>query len=222
MLVVISARMSSRRFPSKALSDVAGRTMLGRVVDRTQRSRLVDDVLVATSVELSDDPIVEFCRSEGVACFRGALDDVAGRVLGAVQEVGAPAFVRISGDSPLIDPDLIDQGVEVFSESRPDVATNVFPRTFPHGQSVEVIATVAFEALCRSQTDAHHREHVTSGFYAAPSDWRIVNFVSGDAGPLTSLSVDTADDLDRIVGILQTVGEGPTGWRQLCAAERPR
>lgn len=222
MLAVITARMSSKRFPGKALSDVAGRTLLGRAVDRVKCARFVGSLVVATSVESSDDHIVEFCRREGVAWFRGALDDVAGRVLGAVQQDGATAFVRISGDSPLIDPHLIDRGIKVFSERQPDVVTNVFPRTFPHGQSVEVIATDAFETLCRNQGDAHHREHVTSGFYAASSDWRIENFESGEAGPFASLTVDTADDLDRIVGILQAVGDGPSGWRELCAAERSR
>lgn len=217
MLVVITSRMTSQRLPGKALIDVEQRPLLGRVIDRVRQSSLVTRILVATSSEDSDEPIAGFCSVEAVPCFRGALRDTAGRLLSAAQGEQVTAFVRISGDSPLIDPQLIDRGICLFSESPVDVATNVFPRSFPAGQSIEVIATDAFARLCAQEADPAKREHVTAGFYAEPTRWRINNFSSGEEGPHPSFAIDTLEDLRRMEEVIRTVGEGPSDWRTLCS-----
>lgn len=216
MLVVITSRMTSQRLPGKALIEVEQRPLLGRVIDRVRQSSLVTRILVATSSEDSDEPIADFCSVEAVPCFRGALRDTAGRLVAAAQSEEATAFVRISGDSPLIDSQLIDQGIRLFHESPVDVATNVFPRSFPAGQSIEVIATDALARLCAKQSDPAKREHVTAGFYAEPTEWRINNFFSGEEGPHPSFTIDTLADLRRIEQVIRTVGEGPCDWRTLC------
>jgi spore coat polysaccharide biosynthesis protein SpsF (cytidylyltransferase family) len=211
--------MTSKRLPQKPLRDLAGREILGRVLDRVSGAKSVSRVIVATSTHRTDDPLATFCEKEATYCFRGSLYDVAGRMLAAADELKAPVFIRISGDSPVIDPQLIDRGVGVYRELRPDLATNVFPRTFPAGQSVEVIDTEALRTLRsknRGSGDAADgREHVTSGFYRAPQSWKIVNFTSGLPGPHPSMAVDTAEDLSRIQGLLHRVDDGPAGWRDL-------
>ena len=217
MLAVIVSRMTSQRLPGKALIDVEQRPLLGRVIDRVRQSSRVTRILVATSSEVSDDPIADFCSVESVPCFRGALRDTAGRLVAAAQSEEATAFVRISGDSPLIDPQLIDEGIRLFSDSSVDVATNVFPRTFPAGQSIEVITTDALVRLCSQQSDPVNREHVTAGFYAEPAAWRIANFSSGEEGPHPSFTIDTLEDLWRVEQVIRTVGDGPSDWRTLCS-----
>ncbi len=211
--------MTSERLPGKPLRRLEGREILARVLDRVREAHSVSGVLVATSTLSSDDPLSEFCESRATDCFRGTLEDVAGRLLGAAVERDAEAFVRISGDSPLIDPRLIDFAISTYSETGPDLVTNVFPRTFPVGQSVEVIRTAALNRLWRIQSCAESaqslNEHVTAGFYKLSVMWNIVNFTSGLPGPHPSMAVDTCEDFDRIGALLRCAEGGPTGWRDL-------
>ena len=205
--VVILARMSSRRLPGKALRELGARTVLESVVDGACQALLPSAVFVLTSSERSDDPIADWGNSHGVSVMRGALDNVGERVLRCAEQIAAPAVVRISGDSPFIDPRLIDRAVDTWMSESVDLVTNIFPRGFPKGQSVEVISTAALGKLMAgdslSQADL---EHVTPGFYRTSAAWAITN-----VGPspseiaefhpvdLTSvqLSVDTKQDLDR-------------------------
>jgi len=219
MICIITARMTSERLPGKPLRRLEGRAILGRVLDRVREAESVSSVLIATSTLSSDDPLFEFCVSEATDCFRGSLEDVAGRLLSAAADRDADAFVRISGDSPLIDPQLIDFAIATYIETRPDLVTNVFPRTYPAGQSVEVITTSALNRLWRLQSCAEGartlNEHVTAGFYKFPVLWDIVNFTSGLPGPHPSMAVDTSEDFLRIGGLLRCAEGGPTGWRDL-------
>ena len=192
--IVIQARMSSQRCPAKMLRDLAGCTVLERVVARTGGSRLAGGVRVATSRESSDDPIAAWCMVRGVPCERGPLDDVARRMLDATAD--AEAFVRICGDSPFIDPELIDRMIEAFDATPCDLATNVLERTFPAGQSVEVVRRSALAAVA-DQLTADEREHVTRHFYLHPADWRISSVTADEPHSDERMVVDTPDDLER-------------------------
>lgn len=200
---VIQARMSSARLPGKMLHLVQGRPLLAYVLDRAQRSREVDAVIVVTSDDPSDTAIVEYCRAHRTECFRGSLDDVAARFRDCSELYGLAAFVRICGDSPLLDSALIDRGIRSFLKADADIVTNVFPRTFPHGQSVEVVRASTFRAAYSRMTTAEHREHVTAFFYEHASDYQIRNF-SNPAGDQShiDLSVNTPDAIalvDRLI-----------------------
>jgi spore coat polysaccharide biosynthesis protein SpsF len=211
--------MTSQRLPGKPLEDLEGRELLGRVLDRVRAAKTVSRVIVATSTQDTDDALSAFCDRESTHCFRAAMDDVASRLLAAADFVGASAFVRISGDSPVIDPQLIDHAVHVYSATRPDLVTNVSPRTFPAGQSVEVVKASALRKLWSQQSDAADaaelNEHVTTGFYRSPESWDIVNFTSGLLGPHPSMAVDTPEDLVRIRQLIQRASGGLAGWRDL-------
>src|SRR5689334_20418769 len=111
LAAVIQARCSSQRLPGKVLRQVAGRTLLEFLLERLGRCREVSRIVVATSSEASDDAIAGFCQARSVALYRGALDDVLGRFLGVAAELGEPALVRINGDSPLLDPAIVDRAI---------------------------------------------------------------------------------------------------------------
>lgn len=194
MLVIIQARFSSARLPGKVLRPLAGRPMLARLLDRLKQAKRVNQITVATSAATDDEPISQFCAAEGVQCFRGPLDDVAERLALAAEGAGADAFVRINGDSPLISPAIVDAVIELYGTKDVDLATNVQTRTFPKGQSVEVIRV---EALRRAQImmQAGEAEHVTPAFYRRASDFRIVNLASGHDWGTFQMSVDTPEDL---------------------------
>jgi spore coat polysaccharide biosynthesis protein SpsF len=145
---------------------------------------------------------------------------VAERFREVAERTHAPAFVRISGDSPLIDPAIIDQGVAYFELHDCDLATNVLVRSFPKGQSVEVLRAATFARVCESLSTAAQKEHVTQAFYEHPTQFRIVGFTSGaDAGSF-NLSVDTPDDLARANQLLTAASGATEGWRELLARYR--
>lgn len=193
---VVQARMSSRRLPGKMLRHVHDRPLLQYVLDRVGRSREVDHVIVATSVDETDTALAEYCSRHAVDCVRGSLSDVSSRFRDVVDRHGLDAFVRVCGDSPLLDSTLLDEGVRIFRGVEVDLVTNCFPRSFPAGQSVEVVRASTFRQACGRMTDAPHREHVTAFFYAHPGEYRIHNFTNpaGDQSHI-DLSVNTAADM---------------------------
>ena len=216
--VVIQARMSSERVPGKVLAPLAGKPVLGHVLDRLSRFHVV----VATSTDASDDPVADFCAGRGTLCMRGPLEDVAARFAGVVAALGVDAFVRVSSDSPLLDPLLVDEAIALFDQTRPDLATNVFPRTFPKGQSVEVVDARTFLAVEPELTDTSDREHVTTFFYARPDRFRIENFAAEDPAPDVNLAVDTPADLERLDALVRALPD-EYGWRELAGSigDRP-
>lgn len=217
MLCIVQSRMSSRRLPGKPLLNLQGRVVLGRVVDRLKRANRLSRIIVATSDQIEDQPIVEFCEAEDIQCVRGPLDDVAHRLRRVVERERADAFVRISGDSPLIDPVLVDQAVTYFQQGECDLATNVLLRTFPKGQSVEVLLSKTFVRVCDAMTTAGQREHVTWIYYEQPEAYRIASFTSGMPFGQMNLTVDTPEDVAVIETILERSGNQPGGWRDVAA-----
>ena len=206
MLVIVQARFSSVRLTGKVLRPLAGRPLLSRVLERVTHAQRVTRAIVATSSEPSDDAIERFCEAEGISCFRGALDDVAERCRQAAEHQAADAFVRISGDSPLIAPELIDQAIGLYDGAKLDLATNVMERSFPKGMSVEVIRVAALRRAQAMMVDGE-AEHVTPPFYRRPDDFRIVNLSSGQAWGAVQLSIDTQDDFVMIEQIIAAAGD---------------
>lgn len=215
MLALVQARMNSRRLPGKALLQMRGIPVLEHVVRRVSLAREVTAVVVATSVERSDNPIVDWCARVGIDCARGPLDDVLARMVRIAESLGAPAFVRISGDSPLIDPHLVDQGIVLYGAGdEPDLVTNVWPRTFPVGQSVEVLRLGAAKSLMESLDPSEH-EHVTEGVYRRSENYRIVSFTSGWPSASLRMTVDTREDYERIASAVGAWEEVPTRWQAI-------
>lgn len=177
--------------------DVAGQPLLARVLERV-RQATCGPPIVATSNEPADDVIAELARCKEVAVFRGALDDVAARAHEAALAFALDTVVRISGDSPFVDPRLIDQVASLGATTAADIATNVFPRSFPPGASVEAITAAALGRIVAETQDPADREHVTAYAYRHPERYRIVNYSAGHgryAG--VALAVDTVEDLER-------------------------
>lgn len=219
MLTVVQARMSSKRLPGKVLAPLSGKPMLSWTAGRLKAACMVSHLVVATSIEASDDPVAKFCDSEQIACYRGALNNVAQRFTELAIREGADALVRISGDSPVIDPEIVDTAIGVFRNDDCDLVTNVAERTFPKGQSVEVIRTSSLLHACDAMTEAD-REHVTSFFYTHRDIYRIVNFRSGEAAGTVQLSVDTAEDFAIMEKLLVACNGRPGNWRQLWDMQR--
>lgn len=206
-MILIQARMSSSRLPGKMLKSLGNKTMLESVICRAEANRSGLPVVVATSIESEDDLIEQFCLKQGTACFRGELKNVAQRLLEAARSARADFFVRICGDSPVIDPRIIDRLVSAHDAAQYAVTTNVFPRSYPKGQSVEVVSCVAMEALCKRIEDAADKEHVTRYFYRHSDEFSIQNIAHNVDLSSLQLSVDTADDFFAINQLIRQYGD---------------
>jgi len=195
-LVVVS-RFDSNRLMGKALLDLGGKPLLARTFERLARCRWLTDCVLATSDREVDDPIATFAAFQGIPVYRGSARDVAGRCHAAATLCGFDWFVRICGDSPFIDPAVVDQVVETFQSDRPDIATNVHPRTFPVGCSAEAVDTTAMARLLQETVDLGLREHVTAWFYQNDKTVRVVNVAAPDDRYRGShIAVDWPKDLE--------------------------
>src|SRR5512133_4166659 len=141
VVAIIQARMSSTRLPGKVLLDIGGRTVLDRMIERVKHSKLVSETVVATTTDSSDDPIVALCEQLGTLVFRGSLPDVLDRYYQCARQFKAEIVVRLTGDCPLIDPELIDDVILGMFDPPADFSCNRLPppfsRSFPIGLDVE-------------------------------------------------------------------------------------
>ena len=171
----IEARMGSSRFPGKVLSDIAGQPALTRLIRRVRRCRALDAIVLATTVSPADDALEAWSEREGVAVYRGSEEDVLNRVVNAQRKMDSDIVVEITGDCILLDPDLIDMGVQTFLHNECDVVTNVNPVTFPMGQDIQVYRLSDLEQVEQTVFDPAVREHVSLHFYENPQRYRIFN-----------------------------------------------
>ena len=161
-LAIIQARLSSTRLPGKVLRDLCGKPMLARQLERVAACRLIDNLIVATSDEPSDDPLAAFCSDLGMPCYRGSLHDVLSRFHGAARAHGPnDHIVRLTGDCPLSDPAVIDACIALHLANGADYTSNCVVRTYPNGLDVEVMKFAALDDAAREADTQFEHEHVT-------------------------------------------------------------
>ena len=197
-VAIVQARLGSTRLPGKVLADLCGAPLLQRQLERVRRATSLDRVVVATSTDETDLPIAELCESLDVPCFRGDLNNVLARFLGAISEFNPEVVVRITADCPLISPSVIDSIVHSFFESDCDYLSNTLDPTFPDGVDVEVVRVRALRALARLDTDIHEREHVTLGIYRRPEQFVVRNFTGNPDLSNLRWTVDSPEDLEFV------------------------
>ena len=200
MLAIIQARTSSKRFNNKILFPIYGTPLIGHVVKKLRKSKKIKQIIVATSNHKTDNKLVKYLKNEKIKFFRGDLNNVARRLYKLAQSKKAKYFVRISGDSPLIDYKLVDQALEILYKNKKkyDLVTNVFPRTFPRGQSVEIIKTETLGKNLKKFSKLE-QEHVTVYFYKNYKNYFIKNFTFKSKTKIMKLSIDTKKDLVKIL-----------------------
>jgi spore coat polysaccharide biosynthesis protein SpsF len=197
-LAVIQARMSSTRLPGKSTMLVAGKPLLVHVLERVQRASHIDHVVVATSDTPLDDDIAAVCEAVDVECFRGSLDNVLDRYYQAAAPHSPDFVVRVTGDCPLADPDVIDLIVQHCIYGDFDYASNNVKRSFPHGLDAEVFRFSCLEEANREATSDFDREHVTPFIKSHPERYSISYVESEIDRSFFRWTVDWAEDLEQI------------------------
>jgi len=215
-VAVIQARMGSSRLPGKVLMDLGGETTLARVVRRLQRSRQVTKIVVATTTARGDQAIIRECEHLQVVCFRGEEQDVLDRYYQAASANAADAVVRVTSDCPLIDPELVDETVEVFRDEHADYASNVFPRTYPRGLDTEVFSFDALDRAWREAREAHQREHVTPYLYEHPQIFKLASLSGAADYSRYRWTLDTREDLELLRAIYSRFdGRDDFSWKEV-------
>lgn len=212
MLAIIQARLSSKRLPSKVLKDINGEPIIMHVFKRVSQAKLVNEIVIATSNEKSDNNLIKFLEKNKISFYIGSLKNVAQRMLSCAEESGARKFIRINGDSPLIDPKIIDKAVLLSNKDDYDLCTNVLFRSFPKGQSVEIINTQTLKNNI-NKFSIPEQEHVTKFFYNNHEKFKIKNFKSNNNHSRVQLSIDTKFDFEIIKKII-CEGNEKIGWKE--------
>ena len=221
-VVGVQARMSSTRLPRKVLADLAGKPLVLRVVERLRRCALVDEVVVLTSVESSDDELVEYLEAAGVCTRRGPLEDVMARYLHLVEEFDPQYLVRVTGDCPLLDPGFIDLQLGALSALDADFVKlkHNDQGDFEGTLGGQMALSVRALRQAASSPDPRDREHVGSFFFTR--ERQRFRFVEVQVDPIfrapgLRLAVDEAEDLSLVQRVFEHFQEAPFGTQEALA-----
>jgi spore coat polysaccharide biosynthesis protein SpsF len=136
--IVVQARLQSSRLPGKVMREIAGKPLLENLIDRINLDTIDWPLIISTSSLKYDDPIYDFCAVKRIECFRGSHQNVESRFHEVCKKFNLDAFLRISADSPMMDGSLVSQLIGYW-RSTVDLLSNIYPRTYPKGQSLEII-----------------------------------------------------------------------------------
>ncbi|CAN5427161.1 glycosyltransferase family protein [soil metagenome] len=195
IVAIVQARLGSSRLPGKVLQDLAGATLLARVVERLRAARSIDEIVIATTTQPTDDPIVQEATRLGAKIWRGSETHVLERYIGAARRFSAGAVVRVTSDCPLLDPETVDKVVAGLRSAPVDYASNVHVRTYPRGLDTEVFYLETLEKIYRQATSPAAREHVTAYVMEKPGEFALSHVTNDHDDSDLRWTVDTEEDL---------------------------
>jgi len=204
-IVILQARVSSTRLPGKVLKNILGKPMLARQVERLRQAKSLGTIIVATSTEAEDGAIADLCEEIDTPCFRGALDDVLDRFYQCAALQTANHIVRITGDCPLADPEIIDLVVGVHLNGGYEYTSNIITPTWPDGLDVEIMRLKCLEEAHEEATLPSEREHVTPFIYKRPERYRLGSVTDSGDNSALRLTVDKPEDLEKIRAIYEAL-----------------
>lgn len=201
ILAILQARVSSTRLPGKVMKEILGKPMILHQIQRINNSKLIDGLVVATSLDPSDDQLVKTLTNENVAVRRGELNNVVSRFALVVDEFMPETIVRLTADCPLTDSEVIDNVIETHLRLGADYTSNVLDRTFPDGLDVECFSREAFERLLNSDLTLEEKEHVTLGFFSPMRTFSLAGVSQNQNLSDLRWTVDVAEDFDFVEGL---------------------
>lgn len=208
VVATIEARMTSTRLPGKVLLPALGRPMLHHLVSRLRAVPSIDEIVLATTTNATDDPLAAFAEAEKLTIFRGSEEDVMARVIGAAECGGADAVVEITGDCPIIDPDLVEQTIRMFFHHNADYVSNSLVRSYPDGMDTQVFSLEALKRSAQMTNDPLDREHVSRHMCQHPELFSRVHLIAPPSlhWPELGLTLDEVADYQLLKKIIETLG----------------
>lgn len=205
IVATIEARMTSSRLPGKVLLHAAGKPMLEHLVNRLRAVPSLDGIVLATTVNATDDELEAFSRRVGISCYRGSENDVMTRVVGAAESAGADVVVGITGDCPIIDPQLVEQTIRMYKANQADYVSNAHIRSYPDGMDVQVFPLDALKRSAAMTDDVIDHEHVTLHIRNHPEIFSQVHLVAPPEihWPELGLTLDEPKDFELLKKIIE-------------------
>jgi len=211
IVATIEARMTSSRLPGKVLMPVLGKPMLHYLVLRLRAVPSIDAIVLATTSNATDDPLEAFATETGIACFRGSEDDVMQRVVDAAESTAADIVVEITGDCPIIDPEIVEQTIRMFKAHDADYVGNAQVRSYPDGMDVQVFRLNTLKRSAALTIDRLDREHVTLHIRNHPELFSHVHLVAPPElhWPELGLTLDEPLDYELLKRIIKHFSDKP-------------
>lgn len=199
VIAIIQARMGSTRLPGKIIKEIVRKPMLGHVIERLRKSRLINEIVIATTKN-KNNPILKITQDYGVKIFIGSEEDVLDRYYQAARRYKDDVIVRITSDCPLIDPEVVDKVIKYFinSEDKIDYVSNTLKRSYPLGLDTEVFSFMALEKAWQEAKETYQREHVTPYIYEHPEIFRLANVENSEDLSYLRWTVDEERDLEFV------------------------
>lgn len=205
ILAIVQARVSSSRLPGKVLKPILGKPMLEHQLERIDRCKNIDELIVATSNGSDDDEIEDICRRMGVYCFRGALDNVLDRFYKCAEQFNPRHVVRLTGDCPLSDPGMIDELIDFYRRSKCDYVSNSNPPTLPDGLDAEVFSFDALKTAWGNAKLTSEFEHVTPYIRNHPEKFTVSSWTNREDLSHLRWTVDEPEDFDLVKQIYESL-----------------
>jgi spore coat polysaccharide biosynthesis protein SpsF len=212
IVCTVEARMTSSRLPGKVLLPVLGKPMLHHLVTRLRAAPSIDEIVLATTVNAADDRLAGFAKDEHIRCFRGSEDDVMARVVGAAESAAADVVVEITGDCPLVDPQIIERCIGTFKANDTAYVGNALVRSYPDGMDVQVFPLEMLRRSAAMTNDPRDREHVTLHIRNHPELFphRHVMAESDIHWPELGLTLDEYADYELLKRVIEHFGSENT------------
>ncbi len=201
IVAIVQARIGSTRFPNKVLKNINENNVIGLVFDRLSKSKNIDKIILATASSIENNQLADFIIRKGYGVFRGNENDVLSRVYDAAKFYNASSIVRLTGDCPLIDVEIVDSVISLFKKKKADYASNTAPPTFPDGLDVEVFTYESLKKAALNAKDTFDREHVTP-FIRRDKNSKKVNFYSPNDNSEERWTLDCREDFQVIKNIV--------------------
>jgi spore coat polysaccharide biosynthesis protein SpsF len=203
IIATVQARMTSSRLPGKVLMPIGGKPALEMLLSRLKKSRYIDGISVATTINPEDDAVVACAKSLGADSFRGSELDVLGRLVGTAQAAKADIIVEITGDCPFVDPALVDRCIEEFFTHDVDYASNTIHATYPNGFDVQVFPTAILEGVERVGREPVYRTHPSYYIYTHQEKYRCRNWEAPEEayGPELRMTLDEESDYRALCAV---------------------
>ena len=205
IVAIVQARMTSTRLPGKVLMDMGGKTVVGQVFNQLSFSKLLNEAVLATSTDKSDDPLENWARDNNIGHFRGDLYNVLKRFFDTAKKVNAHIIVRITADCPLIDPEVVDNVISFFLEGGYDYYSNTNPPTFPDGLDTEVFSFTTLEKAYKEAELKSEIEHVTPYIINHPEIFKMGNYKSEINYEHLRWTLDNREDYDLLTRIFNAL-----------------
>ena len=198
---IIQARCGSTRFPNKVFALIDEKPLIWHVVNRLRYTNSIDEIIIATTINSEDDRIEQWCKDNGVKCFRGSENDVLNRYYSASKAFPSDAIVRITADDPFKEPRVIDKVVSTLVDNELDYVTNNFPPSFPEGLDCEVFTQAVLDIMEKYATDEFEREHVTQYIFRHLDQFNIKNVSSEKNLKEYRWTIDTEADYEMVKAV---------------------